>query len=304
MVRKLNKLCFLLLLIWQGAFIHAQVIRLGDKDYKDEEQFEKFSKRRKMVAAWQISQLKEGALVVRLRTNHLLEEALIKKGKVRLAEEKRLETQAINMNTMRAYINHYTFSKVYFIYSNSSDTLLKGARGHIFIDTTLNVNPAIVMTEKFYLLAERDDAYNSSIGFLTEDSAKVQIEKGTAVKEMAVIIKNKYGQQLKKPFPYDISDVSSPRLKSFYVEYVNIQGVSIPFNVSISRKTGSDGPEKGSKSYNYKGALTTLYIPKYLTYMRLSLVVDNLNNRLYEYYKYSPRIDMNRLDPSIRPFLY
>src|SRR4051812_2976460 len=98
MDRKLNKIGALCLFILLALCTLAQEERIGDKDYKDPLQFEKFTKRRKVIAAWQISQLKEGALVVRLKTNQMLVNALIKQGNIQLAKQKRVEMLAINRN--------------------------------------------------------------------------------------------------------------------------------------------------------------------------------------------------------------
>lgn len=268
------------------------------KDYKDKAQFEKFRKRRMVIAAWQINQLKEGALVVRLKTNKKLIDALNKQGKIALAEEKRLEQMAINLNTMRAYLLNYTFSKIYFIYSNSSDSLLQGARTNIFLDTSLLVNKTITMKETFYLLAERDYAYNSSIGFVPEDSAKVQIETGNSIKEVPIVIKNKYGHQLKGPFPYYVGEKFDPSKKIGYVTYFNFEGFTIPFNIGGTKNT------RGQKTFKYKEHELLLNIPKHFTYQKLSVSVDRMNDYLLQFYQSSPLPDINKIDQSVKPFLY
>lgn len=309
---KLNKLYLLPVFLLVGGLAFAQEERIGDKDYKDGDQFEQFAKKRKLVSAWQISQLKEGALVVRLKTNNLLVNALLKQGKTLLAEQKRVEMLAINRNTMRAYLDHYNFSKLYFIYSNSSDSLLKGFRSNIFVDTAMTVNPSIVMTEKFYLLAERDQVYNSTIGFVPEDSASVQREKGNGAKEMAVVVKNKYGHQLKKPFPYSEKDktITDSETESSTVMSMNVNGLRISFMVDKKGKMVSlrneniPEPGKTKTTFNYRESTLTLYIPKYLTYGRLSASITDFNANLHRYYRGSPHIDENRIDPAMKPFLY
>ncbi|HRD37790.1 MAG TPA: hypothetical protein PLC65_04095, partial [Bacteroidia bacterium] len=57
-------------------------------DYKDNSQFEHFYKRRTAISKWQINQLKNGALVVRLHNNKKLIESLRKMGKADLATQK------------------------------------------------------------------------------------------------------------------------------------------------------------------------------------------------------------------------
>ena len=41
----------------------------NEKDYKDKQQFDHYWRKRRAVGAWQINQLKKGALVIKLRTN-------------------------------------------------------------------------------------------------------------------------------------------------------------------------------------------------------------------------------------------
>lgn len=303
MDRLLSKKIFFLLLFFAGICVYKAQEKQDEifhdtKDYKDKEQFEKFRRRRMVVAGWQINQLKSGALVVRLKTSKKLIDALRAKGETVLADQKQLEQDAININTMRAYIDNYTFSKVYFMYSNYSDSLLKGKRSNMFLDTTLAVDPKIVMNEKFYLIAERDYSYNSSIGFVPEDSARVQIEKGNAIKEVPIVIKNKYGHQLKGPFPYYAGEKFNQQKKIDYVTYITINGLSIPFNIGGMKKSRTE------KTFKYNGVEMAVNIPKHFTYVKISASVERMNNYLAEFFQASPPPDLSRVDPATLPFLY
>jgi len=266
------------------------------KDYKDPEQFEKFYKRRKIVGAWQINELKKGALVVRLKTEKLLIEALLKAGNTSMAEKKRLERLAINLNIMKAYRTYYNFSKVYFIYTSSNDSLLNGLRSRIFLDSNLVPDPNIAMTEDFYLIAETDFVYNSSIGFVKEDSARFVSENGSTInREAPIVVKNKYGHQLKKPFPYWTDKI--PIRKAIFTEVVTINGVPIVFNVS-----GVIGAKKMA-TYTYEGEPLKLSIPYLFTYSLFSYFVTILNNNFQEYYRENPKPDLEKIG-NIKPFLY
>ncbi|MBX3163921.1 MAG: hypothetical protein KF900_05530 [Bacteroidetes bacterium] len=269
----------------------------SSKDYKNPEQFENFQKRRTTVSEWQINQLKKGAIVVRLQTNQKAIDALNKAGNEKLAQEKTAEQFAVNKNILFAYTEHLNFCKVYFIYAHSSDTLLKGARSGIFLDTNLIVNPTIEMTENFYLIAERDYAYNSSIGFVPEDSARFVSEQGNPIKEMAIVLKNKYAHQLKKPFPYVIQD------KVTITESVLVGVSEKPYTVDrtllqdLKQNNGKSKIAKSDKAIPIK-------IKKELTYERISLAVDKLNSYLHEYYKRVSHFDTGNVDKKIIPFLY
>jgi hypothetical protein len=260
-----------------------------------------------VIAAWQINELKQGAIVVRLKTNKALIDELKKQGKDKLALEKQKEQYAINMNTIHAYKDKFDFCKVYFIMSNSSDSLLNGVRSGIFLDTNMNVDPTITMNEKFYLLAERDYGYNSSIGFVKEDSARKVVETGNPVKEMAVVLKNKYGHQLKGPFPYFVKE------KNF---------LDATFDLPITVNTDASGnstfvytPDRTyladlkEKSKGVKMAPKTTgnaraKVKKQFTYEKIAEVVDQLNDNLNQFYRGNTKPDLTRLEDDVRPFLY
>jgi hypothetical protein len=279
------------------------------EDYKDPEQFDKFYKRRNIIGAWQINALKEGALVVRLKTNKLVIDGLRNQGNDQRAEQIMHEQFAINKNTMFAYLDHFKFCKVYFIYSNSSDSLLNGARSGIFLDTSLSINPGIVMDEKFYLIAERDYAYNSSIGFVPEDSAAYILEGGNPVKEMAIIVKNKYGHQLKSPFPYYVMENTYMDAAYFFpFEIVALSGGGAAVNYNVNKTFLQDIKENDNRAAVYKkpngNGGKTVEVKKHFTYERLGIAVQQLDDKLTGFYRASPKPDVQKIEPSVRPFLY
>lgn len=241
------------------------------QEYKDQEQFRNFYKRRNAVGKWQINQLKNGALVIRLHTNKTLVDGLRKMGKADLATQKEYEMLAINKNIVMAFTKYYNFSKVYFFFSNHSDTLLQGARSGIFLDTNLVVDPKIEMKETFYLLGEKDDAYNSSIGFVKEEEAKSTKEIGNASKECAMVIKNKYGHQLKDPFPFFVLNKST--INGTPVVNIMVGGVKVPVNV-----------EKKNR------------LERHFSY------VNNLNKNFHNFYNQNK--DYQVTEPDVQPFLY
>lgn len=309
MVRLLNRV---LLVVFLGfvTLLNAQEKNptYNPDDYKDPDQFEKFRKRKNVVAAWQINELKEGALVVRLKTNKKLIDALKAQGKNDLALEKLKEQYAINKNTLYAYRDFFTFCKVYFIYSNSTDSLIDGARSGVFLDSNLNIDPTIVMAEKFYLLAERDYGYNSSIGFVPEDSARKVIEKGNPVREMAVILKNKYGHQLKGPMPYYIKEKNFLNAAfDFPMNVVTTTDGKVSFSFQVNKtyfldiKAKSQGQPVSTK---VEQANSSVKIKKQFSYEKLGLAAEQLSDNLNYFYKHSAKPEINKIDPEIKKFLY
>lgn len=275
MVRLLNSSLFFFLIFSLSVF--SQEGKSGEKEYLDKGQFKKYRKRADQLASWQIQNLKYGALIVRLQNNQLKIEACKRTGNHQLAKKIIAETRFYNKTVIKAYLQNYNFSKVYFIYSQSSDSLLKGVRKGIFIDTTLQVNPEIVMTENYYLLAEKDYVYNSTIGFVKEDSARFARESGSRTIEAPVVIKNKYGHQLKKPFP-------------FYINRAVLRSSSL-YDVTEMISYDGGAPEA-----------VTFEIGKDVSLEKQGLYMADLNDRFHIFYNREKSEQIN--DPAMRPFLY
>jgi hypothetical protein len=275
------------------------------KDYKDPQQFEKFRKKRKTIAAWQINKLKDGALVVKLKTNDLQIKAFKNIGEIAKAKEKTIETFIINKNIMMAYIDNFKFCKLYFIYSNSNDSLMNGVRKGIFLDTNLVVDPSIVMNEGYYLIAEKDFVYNSSIGFVKQDTAKFVTEHGNpSGGTYDIVIKNKYGHQLKHPFPY---------IGSFGKKFTGFVGPIPMFYkyedgkiiYSIDKTQLADRKLNPAKSFKRAPAgYSTMFLRAWEVYEYMGSGTDQFNYDLEKFYKSSTKPDETKIDPEILPFLY
>ncbi len=308
MVQWLNKIlwsfAFLLSLHTQGQSAGAGSANQSDySDYKDADQHERFYKRRKAVGAWQINQLKHGAVIVRLKTNTRAINGLRAKGNALEADLLEAETFVINKNTVAAWLENFNFCKVYFIYSGASDSLLKGGRNGFFLDTNLVMDPAIVMNETYYIIAERDYAYNSSIGFVTEAQARKVVERGNPAKPMAFILKNKYGHQLKNPMPHEVPERSTGA--GFYLP-VSILPADAPHRVSYS--VNRNPPEKLEKADALGGkkpiTLNQVAVPKHFTYFKLAQSVSQLNSDLSGYYQKTPAPELDKIPEDVKPFLY
>lgn len=274
MARWSNRFAWIVALVLMYSISFAQsesdaVFR--PKDYKSGDEFKHFFKNREAISRWHINQLKKGALVVRLHDNFLLIDALKKKGMADMSVQKEHEAYALNKNIIRAFLKNYSFSKVYFIYGHSSDTLLNGGRSGFFLDSNLAIDPSITMPEEFYLLAEKDVIYNSSIGFVPRDSARFVKETGNPSKEMGIVVKNRFGHQLKDPFPFCIEAKGSPSAR--VLEYYSYHGATI--RVEMTKR--------------YSGV-------KYMSY------VQKLNAALEKFYNANK--DYQITDPRLQPYLY
>lgn len=204
MVQKLNS--YLAILFLCLSFVtYAQdegVTRPDYKNYRTDSTFKNFSKIKGMVAYAQIYALKNGALLVRLKTNSKAIKTLKAKGNIDLATKMERETQLENKIVMSAYKKEFNFCPVYFFYSDVSDSVKKSVLSGVFVDSTLNVNESIICNASFYLIAESGVLYNSSIGIVSESYAKSISEQGSGVRDASIIVKSKYFIQLHNPFPY------------------------------------------------------------------------------------------------------
>jgi hypothetical protein len=123
-------------------------------------------------------------------------------GNYDLATNLEKATELENKIIMSAYKKEFTFCPVYFFYSESSDSIRKNNLSGIFVDTTLQVNSSIVCNASFFLVAEQDGIYNSSLGLVPEPLAKTARESGSYSRDAPIVVKNKYFIQLHKPFPF------------------------------------------------------------------------------------------------------
>src|SRR5258708_1059065 len=121
MVRWLNKIVFFFFLfVFQNLISQIEKNVYNNNNYKDKKQFEKFQKRKKIIGGRKINKLKNGELVVKLKTNKNLNNELVKAVNTDLAEKKKLETFFMNKNIMMAFKDHFTFCKLYFIFNTKN----------------------------------------------------------------------------------------------------------------------------------------------------------------------------------------
>lgn len=230
MVLKLNNIITILILL--SSVVSYSQESDGPKppkvtDYKSDSSYKDYSSLRFKVAKAQINKLKNGgALLVRLKTNTNTINRLKTAGNIDLATQVERETQLTNKAIIRAYNKKFEFCPVYFFYSDCSDSVKHKNLTGIFVDSTLSVNSSIVCNATFYLVAEQGSIYDSSLGIVSESQAPKAVEKGTASKEVAIVVKNRYFIQLHKPFPYYQKGYS---LKKHYTDYVE------NFNNSLER---------------------------------------------------------------------
>ena len=173
-------------------------------EYKGDTTFANFHALRFDIAKAQIVTLKKnGALLVRLKTNANTINRLKAAGNTDLATQVERETAIKNKIIILSYLQEFKFCPVYFFSSDYSDSVKHKNISGIFLDSNLVINPNIVCTASFYLIADNRSAIcNSSLGAVPESLANSSVERGAPERDVAIVIKNRYFIQLHKPFPY------------------------------------------------------------------------------------------------------
>ena len=206
MGRKLNNVFLLVvLLIANSCFSQDEGVKPPViNDYKSDTTFANFNTLRFDIAKGQIVSLKKnGALLVRLKTNANTINRLKAAGNNDLATQVERETAIKNKIIILSYLQEFKFCPVYFFSSDYSDSVKHKSITGIFLDSNLVINPNIVCTASFYVVADNRSAIcNSSLGVVPESLANSSIERGAPERDVAIVIKNRYFIQLHKPFPY------------------------------------------------------------------------------------------------------
>lgn len=137
------------------------------------------SEQSKEVATPQ-AQLKEGVLLVRLKTKSRKVKALQEAGRPGEAQSIINEQKIENDLIMSAFDQSYTYSKVYFFYGYNGKKVLDKQWEGILMDA--NKNPVQVSPDTFFLIAEFGETQGRGIDGL--------------------IIYDSQGHQMSRPFPY------------------------------------------------------------------------------------------------------
>jgi hypothetical protein len=163
----------------------------------------------------------------------------------------------------------------------------------------------VEMKEEFYLIAERDYAYNSSIGYVKEDTARFVFESGNPIKERAIVLKNKYGHQLKAPFPYEYEDKAIPMKYEFPIS-ISENETALYFYVKktfLKDRKEENETRKNKPKVKLKTNEILVEVNKMLLYENVSKSVSNLDDELNRFYKDTPKVELDKTDP-ITLFLY
>ncbi len=171
------------------------------------------SRERRENAKQKIKDLKEGTLLVRLKTSEPQINALIKKGKTEKAAKVKKEQEEENKKIMKAFKDEFNFTKAVFFYSNHSLYVRKKMFNHIFLDSNLSINDSITIDSSkpifiadFTQIEQDTTTFFDLYTYQKDENCNWQKSRlnygGPDFGFDAMIIRDKNFVQLSEPFPY------------------------------------------------------------------------------------------------------
>lgn len=166
-----------------------------------------------------IDNLKENVLLVRLKTKENKAVQLAKLEGRKYAAAERREVAMTNLNITSLFREYYTFSEVYFFFSEDGAALKSGKFDEVtFYDTQLEKIDYTVQNSTNYLVAEFGYAYESQLIY-EDDEGNRRAAAGTNSTPALVVMDKDY-IQLEKPFPSEVSDLN-PSKRDLVVKEFN-----------------------------------------------------------------------------------
>lgn len=187
-------------------------ILLNNKNRKKNKN-ENYNDIKHKVSEQQIKQLRDGTLLVRLKTSQNKIDALKSRGYIEKANKIENKLNIENKKIISAFNENFSFCKTAFFYSSSSKNILNGNFDNIFLDNNLMIDSSIKIDKnKPYFIAEfttleQDTAkYFSHYSYDPDGDFNLKkvsnFYKSSDYNIFALVIKDKNFIQLNKPFPY------------------------------------------------------------------------------------------------------
>lgn len=153
------------------------------------------------LAEKQIAALRNGTLVVRLKTNDRSIKAYRDAGQTKLADKLAGEQRERNLHLMRAFLLQFDFCDVLFI--KATDTkLLQAGNQRIFLNGRLEIDSNIKLLKTNYLFAEYGDVKSNERVNEYKYDVKHTRESNTPTTTSALVILDTGLAQLQEPFPF------------------------------------------------------------------------------------------------------
>lgn len=229
----------------------------------------------------QIQELRDGALVLRLNLHKKNADLYRQAGNIKLAD--RLEKELREQNELLALTfldESFNFCKVYVIDASNYGRVVNGEESGYFLNRFLKVDSTIKLTEKNVFFIEVGNVYE----VVRKEGSFVQSEvSSTPVIQNALVMKDKYMNQLIKPFPFNVP------LDGIYLDFSNF----LVYN---------RGKAKGDLEFADMSSYNAYMRRKYSLSKKdafLSQKIFNLNVRLYGFLESAKRASLNSGESSI-----
>lgn len=183
-----------------------------------------FRKQKRLPATKEINQLKDGALLVRLRTKRNSITALRKIGKDKLAEKIETKQRRYNLKIVAAFKINFNFCPTYFYFSDYSQNVSERKFDKVIFlsdsllpDTTIKFNQSHFLTAEFGAIEPDTAKYFSHYSY--EPDGNWNLEQVSnyycepKVSSAALVIKSNRFVQLRRPFPYYVRTYDSLPIK-------------------------------------------------------------------------------------------
>lgn len=155
-------------------------------------------------AFYNIVALKNGNLIVRLKSQDRKIMAYRASGNRKLADKLEYELKVFNKDLIKAFINNFNFCNLFFIYPNDYELVRNQIHSGYFLDENLEVDSSITISfNASYYFCEHGPVYAEAL----EDSneARRKIVTATPMQQDALVIKDESLTQLLSPFPNHVS---------------------------------------------------------------------------------------------------
>ena len=155
----------------------------------------------RQLAEQQIMQLRNGVLVVRLKTNEKSINAYRRSGKTKLADKLEKENLETNLDLMKAFLNYFNFSKVLFIKAKDTRKLID-RQSSIFLNGKFEIDSSINLGNQYFFVSE----FGSLMAPISNGKNKYSLKhtevSSSPSSSSAIFIMDTNLTQLKDPFPY------------------------------------------------------------------------------------------------------
>ncbi|PIX32598.1 MAG: hypothetical protein COZ21_12805 [Bacteroidetes bacterium CG_4_10_14_3_um_filter_31_20] len=219
MFYKMKTILLLTILIFVSLLSYSQenkntVNKKINHENTVKKQKESYRKIKKRKSKEQIQQLKNGILLIRLKTSENKINALIEMGKIEKANKIKTKQYIENKAILATFKNRFKFCKTAFFYSNKSKYIQENKFSNIFLNDSLLIDSTIVIDSKkpifiaeFGTLEPDTMIYFSHYSY--EPNSDFSVKKtehyyssSSNIDIYALIIKDQNFIQLNKPFPY------------------------------------------------------------------------------------------------------